>query len=92
MGQEFTAKPVRSLADVLGAMARGGVDCKVVMVDGQLVAPAHQPANWNEVRLRTPAGMITLRKKADLVSIVVFGNAEPSLAAICGQITAAFEH
>jgi hypothetical protein len=91
MGQELTAKSVRSLRNVLDAMAVGGTECRIVMVDGQLVPPSHQPVNWNEVRLRAPAGMITLRKNDETVSIVVFGNADASLAAVCTQLAAAFE-
>lgn len=90
MGQELTAKLVRSLPDALRALAEAGLDCKIVMVDGQLVPPAHEPASWNEVRLRTPAGMVTLRKKADTVSVVVFGNADANLANVGAQIAAAF--
>jgi precorrin isomerase len=41
--------------------------------------------------LRTPAGMVTLRKKGNTISVVVFGNAEASLAAVGEQIAAAFE-
>jgi hypothetical protein len=91
MGQELTAKAVRALGDVLRAMALGGIECKIVMVDGQLVPPSHEPASWNEVRLRTPAGMVTLRKTADTVAIVVFGNADASLTAVCAQLATAFE-
>jgi NAD(P)H-dependent FMN reductase len=91
VGQELTVKSNRSLAEALKTLATAGVDCKIVMVDSQLVPPAHEPASWNEVRLRTPAGMVTLRKKADTISVVVFGNAEASLAAVGAQIAAAFE-
>jgi hypothetical protein len=91
MGQELTAKSVKSLAEVLRAMALAGVECKIVMVDGQLVPASHQPASWNEVRLRAPAGMVTLRKQGDLVSVVFFGNADAGLAAVGAQIAAAFE-
>jgi len=91
MGQELTVKSVRSLAQALSALASAGVDCKIVMVDGQLVPPSHEPASWNEVRLRTPAGMVTLRKKADTVSVVVFGNADAGLTAVSAQIATAFE-
>jgi hypothetical protein len=50
------------------------------MVDNALVRPsAPPPAEWSEVRLRTPAGMITLRRQAGGIALVVFGNADAAL-------------
>lgn len=65
--------------------------CSVVMLDGQLVMPtAALPAAWQEVRLKTPAGMVTLRKAADQVTVLVFGNAAPDLLEMRDRIAAAF--
>jgi hypothetical protein len=92
MGQELTARSARSLAEVLNALRMTGVGCNVVMVDGQLIAPsAEPPATWNDVRLRTPAGMITLSRRGPDVGIMVFGNADATLMALRDQIAAAFE-
>ena len=46
-------------------------------------------ALWNEVRLKTAAGMVTLRRRGDDVALVVFGNATPDLLAMRERIVAA---
>jgi hypothetical protein len=87
MGQEQLTRSTRPLADV---MADLGPNAAIVMVDGNLVMPsAPAPAVWNEVRLKTAAGMITLRRRGDEVALVVFGNATPELLATRERIAAA---
>ncbi len=52
------------------------------MVDNALrPMQAPPPDDWRDVRLRTPAGMITLRRHAGGIAIVVFGNADAALQA-----------
>jgi hypothetical protein len=59
----------------------------VLMVDNQLHAPgAPLPAGWRDVRLRTPAGMLSLKRRDGGVAIVVFGNAAPELVEMQRQI------
>ena len=68
------------LVPVLHRLAASGFVCVVAMVDGQLVPPrAPAPVEWREVRLRTPAGMVTLARRAGGVSVSVFGNADAAL-------------
>jgi precorrin isomerase len=70
------------LIEVLARLAADGVAAMIAMVDGQLVMPtAAPPATWREVRLRTPAGTITLARRPTGTAIVVFGNADPALVA-----------
>jgi hypothetical protein len=50
------------------------------MVDGQLRHPSQPaPEAWSEARLRTPHGMVTLRRQGDDVVLTVFGNADAAL-------------
>jgi hypothetical protein len=68
------------LGPVLAALAPAGVSATVAMVDGVLRAPgAPLPDDWREVRLRTPVGMITLRRHPTGIAVIVFGNAEAAL-------------
>jgi hypothetical protein len=91
MGQEITVRPARSLAKVLMALSSAGVVCQIVMVDGQLVLPSlPAPDRFDEVRLRTPSGMITLKRRGEEIAVVVFGNADAPLVALGKQIAAAF--
>lgn len=53
---------------------------QVRMIDGELAFPDEEPpATWRELRLGTPAGMITLRRDAERISFVVWGNADAGL-------------
>jgi hypothetical protein len=73
--------------DVNALLRDLGSTCTVMMVDGQLHAPnAPVPAGWSDVRLRTPAGMVTLKRRPDGVAVVVFGNADAGLQATQRQI------
>jgi hypothetical protein len=68
------------LAPVLEALVAGGMKISVAMVDGVLQGPgATVPAEWRDVRLRTLAGMVALRRTASGIAVVVFGNAGPEL-------------
>ena len=50
------------------------------MIDGQLAFPDEEPpASWRELRVGTAAGMVSLRREVDGVSLVVWGNAERPL-------------
>ncbi len=90
VGQETTVRSARSLGEALKALAGDGAPCQIAMVDGQLVHPsATPPAVWAEVRLRTAAGMITLRRRGDEVSVVTFGNAAAEVLQMRDRIAAA---
>ena len=90
MGLEVTVRARRSLADALAALAVTGLRCEVLMIDGQLRHPsAPLPVAWQEARLRTPAGMVTVRQRGDEVQLMVFGNADAALLAARERIAAA---
>lgn len=81
MGLEvLIAPPVEPLAVVLARLAADGFPTTVMMVDGALVTPgAVPPAGWRDVRLRTPAGTVTLASRPGGVAVLVFGNADAAL-------------
>jgi hypothetical protein len=90
MGLETNVTIGTDLATALTALGRGGVACQVLMVDGQLVPPAAPPpASWTEVRLRTPAGMVTVRRRGDQATVLVFGNAAPEVLAVRDRVAEA---
>ena len=67
-------RPFRAEHDLLQ-----GVD-EILVVDGVLQGPgATVPTEWRDVRLRTPAGMVALRRMSGGIAVVVFGNAGPEL-------------
>lgn len=91
MGQATSVDKARPLAEALAALAAEGHVYQVVMVDGQLTHPsAPVPTTWAEVRLRTPAGMVTLARAAGVV-VKVFGNADSALLETRDRIAQALE-
>jgi hypothetical protein len=70
------------LGPVLDALGKAGVPAVVAMVDNALrPAGAPPPEEWRDVRLRTPAGMVTLRRQTTGIAVLVFGNADAALQA-----------
>jgi hypothetical protein len=68
------------LQPLLDALATAGLPATIAMVDDALRAPtAPPPEAWRDVRLRTPAGMVTLARRAGGVAVIVFGNADAAL-------------
>jgi hypothetical protein len=69
-----------------------GLPLQVRMIDGELAFPDEEPAeNWREIRLATQEGMaITVKRAADLVELVVWGNADPALLRARNAVAWAF--
>lgn len=91
MGQElFAENRAPDLAAALARLAESGLPCQVMMVDGELRLPTlPPPATWQDVRLRTPAGTVALKRRPDGVALVVFGNAGADLLEVCRRIAEA---
>ena len=84
MGLEILVPRDRALplGPVLDALGKAGVPAVVAMADNALRPPgAPLPDEWRDVRLRTPAGMVTLRRQTAGIAVLVFGNAEAALQA-----------
>ena len=84
MGLEVVVPRVSSvgLAALLDRLATAGLPSTLAMVDNVLQGPgAMPPATWRDARLRTPAGIVTLRRVPNGVAVVIFGNADGPLRA-----------
>jgi hypothetical protein len=84
MGLEVVVPRASSvgLATLLDRLAAAGLPSALAMVDNVLQGPgATAPAVWRDARLRTPAGVVTLRRVPSGVAVVVFGNADEPLRA-----------
>jgi hypothetical protein len=84
MGLEVVVPRVASveLSALLHRLGAAGLPSALAMVDNVLQGPgAIPPAVWRDVRLRTPAGVVTLRRVPSGVAVVVFGNADEPLRA-----------
>jgi hypothetical protein len=84
MGLEVIVPRVSSvgLATLLDRLTAAGLPSAVAMVDNVLQGPgASPPETWRDARLRTPAGVVTLRRVPSGVAVVIFGNADDALRA-----------
>ncbi len=67
----------RALVELL---AQRKLSLQMRMIDGQLAFPDEAPPDaWRELRVGTSAGMITLRREADGITLVIWGNADENL-------------
>ena len=72
-------------------LATRGHTFQVCMIDGQLAFPDEQPQEpWSELRLRTPQGMITVRRETNRLVFVTWGNAEAGLREQWQALASAF--
>lgn len=63
-------------------LRRDGVEVTLRMIDGLPAFPDETPEpGWNELRVGTPAGMVTVRRASGALTCVIWGNADESLRA-----------
>jgi hypothetical protein len=61
-------------------LAERSIPVKVQMIDGELSFPDEVPSeHWKELRIGTPGGTVTVRRSANQVACVVWGNADATL-------------
>lgn len=83
MGMERTVRfegTPPSWQAIRAAIQERGLGVQLRMIDGMPAFPDECPEDgWRELRLSTPAGMMTLRLQSGSVSVVVWGNADDAL-------------
>jgi hypothetical protein len=78
----FPAGETPSWEAIRDQLRRVGEDPPVRMIDGLPAFPDEAPdPGWRELRLGTPAGMLTLRRAAGSLTCVIWGNADAALMA-----------
>jgi hypothetical protein len=76
----FSGGAVPAWRDVQQLLARSGFPVQVRMIDGELAFADEIPTEpWRELRVGSAAGMVTLRRGPDAVTLVTWGNAEAPL-------------
>ncbi len=61
------------------------------MIDGQLAFPDEEPpADWRELRIGTPQGMVTVRREPGRLVFVTWGNADAALREAWNAVVWAF--
>ena len=89
---QFSVGRLPSWPAVRDLLSSRKVLLQVRMIDGELAFPDEEPGEkWRELRLATQEGMaITVRRDADHVELVIWGNAEPRLIQARNALTWAF--
>lgn len=87
----FEGKTIPSWDAVSACLARRHFPVQMRMIDGELAFPDEQPPQtWRELRVGTPAGMVTVRREADQLVFVTWGNADEALRQVWNALTWAF--
>jgi hypothetical protein len=72
-------------------LAGAGFPIQVRMIDGELAFPDEEPPEaWRELRLGTPQGMVTVRREAERLVFVTWGNADAALRQAWNALAWAF--
>jgi hypothetical protein len=82
---------VPAWTDVSALLKQRGFPLQMRMIDGELACPDETPPEpWRELRVGTEAGMVTLRRGPDRVTLVTWGNADLSLLKMRNALAWAF--
>lgn len=61
-------------------LASRGIEAVLRMIDGELAFPDEMPPDdWRELRVGMEPGMVTVRREAEGVTLVVWGNASDEM-------------
>jgi hypothetical protein len=77
---QFPHGTVPLLSQVMDVLSDHNFPVQVRMVDGTLTLPGEVPPDgWKDVRLGTPAGMVTLMRRERELTVVTWGNADQAM-------------
>ncbi len=89
----FPAENLPAWTQFADTLAQHKYPVQLRMIDGELALPEETPPHdWKELRVGAVAGMITLRREADGVSLVVWGNADDKLRQAWNALTWTLGH
>jgi hypothetical protein len=87
----FGKTPIPSWETVNALLVRRSYPVQVRMIDGQLAFPDERPPEeWQELRLGTAQGMVTVRRDGDCLVFVIWGNPDAALLQAWNALTWAF--
>ena len=76
----FPSEKTPTWAQLAELLAARKYPLQMRMIDGELAFPDEAPPDaWRELRVHTPGGMITLRREAEGITLVTWGNADAKL-------------
>jgi hypothetical protein len=73
----FSGETLPAWPAVAALLARKGWPVQMRMIEGELAFPDEEPPQtWREIRVGREGGMVTIRRQADRVVLVTWGNAD----------------
>ena len=89
----FPSEKTSTWPQVADLLAERKFPVQMRMIDGELAFPDETPPEtWRELRVGTAHGMITLRREADGIALVVWGNADANMRQEWNALTWALAH
>jgi hypothetical protein len=89
--QTVTFAEVPAWRDVQELLAKRGFPIQIRMIDGQLAFPDEMPTElWNELRVSSDAGMVTVRREQNRVTLITWGNIDAPLVQTQNALAWAF--
>lgn len=77
---KFSFDRVPTWHAIEAALADRRLHAEMRMIDGELALPTEIPADdWQELRLSMMGGMVTVARRGDALSLVVWGHADKPL-------------
>jgi hypothetical protein len=87
----FVGRPAPTWAVVAALLRQRGFPVQMRMIDGQLAFPDEvPPEGWQELRVGTPQGMVTVRRQAGALAFVTWGNADAAMRQAWNALAWAF--
>jgi hypothetical protein len=87
----FGKSPAPAWSAVCELLQQFGFPVQIRMIDGELAFPDEEPPDtWRELRVGASGGMVTLRRSADAVTFVTWGNADGELRQTWNALVWAF--
>lgn len=95
MGMEqsisFAGTTIPAYPVVRDFLTQRGFPLQMGLIDGELAFPDELPPDsWRELRLRTPQGMVTVRRDGERVVFVTWGNADAAMLQAWNAVVYAF--
>jgi hypothetical protein len=95
MGMEqtvsFVGQTIPPYTAVRDFLARHDFPLQMGTIDGQLAFPDELPEeSWRELRVRTPHGMVTVRRDGERLLFVIWSNADAALVQAWNALVWAF--
>lgn len=84
----FPAERLPSWPALRDLLSSRGLPAQLRMIDGQLAFPDEEPGfDWQELRIGSAFGMVTLRREPDGIRLVIWGNADTATQQAWNAIT-----